>query len=479
VDAVPLTIGGRPVRPFTGAARGVVLLLTDTTALLASGLAATFLWAVSLRHQSMVLYLPLAALVPLFPLSYALAGLYPGFGVSAIHLIRTLSRQTSLVFLVVVGSVFVLRLPGDYSRGTLALWWAIALVAVPLARAAVSSVAVVWSWWREPVLLIGEADVLEAVIDTLARARHIGYRPVGVVLSGPVEDATATHWHDLPSVAVADLFAVDRRLGARTVLLSDRSPKHDQWAAELSGRFRHVISVHALEDRYVEPVAIRYLGNAIGIEIQNRLLMRRNQALKRLVDLAIAAVGLLVMFPVMVLAALAIVIRDPGPWWHLQVREGRGGGAFRIWKLRTMYRDADARLEAHLSTDSHARAEWAREFKLSRDPRVLPTVGAFLRRWSLDECPQFWNVIRGEMSLVGPRALPLYHLDVFDAGMRRLRQRVRPGMTGMWQVMSRGEGGIRSQEALDSYYIYNWSIWMDIFILARTILAVASGRGAR
>jgi lipopolysaccharide/colanic/teichoic acid biosynthesis glycosyltransferase len=207
--------------------------------------------------------------------------------------------------------------------------------------------------------------------------------------------------------------------------------------------------------------------------------MRRNQALKRLVDLAIAAVGLLVTFPVTVLAVLAIVIRDPGPWWHLQVREGRGGQAFRIWKLRTMYCDADARLEAHLAANSDARAEWEREFKLSRDPRVLPTIGAFLRRWSLDECPQFWNVIRGEMSLVGPRALPLYHLDGFDAGMRRLRQRVRPGMTGMWQVMSRGEGGIRSQEALDSYYIYNWSIWMDIFILARTVLAVVSGRGAR
>jgi Undecaprenyl-phosphate galactose phosphotransferase WbaP len=476
---VSLTGRGWVARPFTGALRGIVLLVADTVALFASGLVATLVWAISIRNQSLGLYLPLASLVPLFPLSYALAGLYPGFGVSAIHLIRTLSRQTSLVFLVVVGSVFVLRLPGDYSRGTLAIWWAIALVAVPLTRAAVSSVAVAWAWWREPVLLIGEIGVVEGLIDTLARARHIGYRPVGVILTDAASDSAATPWQGLPLVTSAELFLDEDRLGARTVLLSDRSPNHERWVATLSGRFRHVISVHALEDRYVEPVAIRYLGNSIGIEIQNRLLMRRNQVIKRLVDLVLAVVGLLVTFPLMLLAALAIVIRDPGPWWHVQVREGRDGRAFRIWKLRTMYRDADARLEVHLATDAGARTEWQRDFKFSSDPRVLPVVGALLRRWSLDECPQFWNVICGEMSLVGPRALPLYHLDVFDGDVRLLRQRVRPGMTGMWQVMSRGEGGIRTQEALDGYYIYNWSIWMDTFILARTVLAVVGGRGAR
>jgi Undecaprenyl-phosphate galactose phosphotransferase WbaP len=467
------------VRPFTGAARGAVLLVTDTAALLASGGAAALVWAVALRHQSLSEYIPLAALVPLFPLSYALAGLYPGFGVSAIHLIRTLSRQTSLVFLAIVASVYALRLPGDYSRGTLAIWWALALFAVPAARAAVSRFGVACAWWREPVLLIGDAAALEDVIQTLARARHIGYRPVGVLLTDAASDPTPADWQGLARVTSADLAGAADSLGTRTVLLADRVPNHEAWVADLGGRFRHVISVHPLEDRYVEPVAIRYLGNSIGIEIQNRLLMRRNQVIKRAVDLVIASAGLCLSVPVMALAALAIVLRDPGPWWHVQIREGRGGRAFRIWKLRTMYRDADARLEAHLQADAAARAEWQRDFKLAHDPRILPLVGGFLRRWSLDECPQFWNVIRGDMSLVGPRALPLYHLDAFDPRVRELRRRVRPGMTGMWQVMSRAAGGVRRQEALDSYYIYNWSIWMDIFILARTVLAVVSGQGAR
>ena len=463
----------------SGAARVVALMATDACALFVCGLIAYLVWGASVRDQPESLFLRLTPLVPLFLLSYAFGGLYPGFGVNAIRLIRTTSRQTSLVFLVVVGSVYVLRLPGDYSRGTLGLWWVMALAAVPLARAALASLAASAAWWKEPVLMIGDADRLRVLVDTLARARHIGYRPVAVVLTpAPVDLAGAT-WRGLPVVHEADVVGAATRFGVRTVLLSATAPDHEQWAAELSEHIRHVISTHALEDRFIEPVGIRYLGTSIGIEIQNRLLMRRNQLLKRIVDVAFSTAGLVLALPVLAVAAVAIKLRDPGPCWHVQTRESRGGRPFRMWKLRTMYMDADRRLTAHLDADAHARAEWQREFKLLRDPRVLPGVGALLRRWSLDECPQFWNVIRGDMSLVGPRALPLYHLDAFGAPFRRLRQRIRPGMTGMWQVMSRGSGALRTQEALDSYYIYNWSIWTDVFILAKTVLTVIEGRGAR
>lgn len=467
------------VRHVTGSARVIALGIVDALALLVSGLVAHLLWTVAVHEQALADYAHLAALVPFFTLSYTFGGLYPGFGVSAIQLVRTASRQTSLVFLVVVGSVYVLRLPGDYSRGALGLWWALSLVAVPLARAQLSTIAVSWSWWREPVLLIGDPSRMSALREALGQARHIGYRPIAVALIPGPAGLTGPSWEGLPLVADRDIVEAVDRLDVRTVFLSADVPAHDRWVAGLSQHVRRVVSVHPLEERYVEPVAIRYLGNAIGIEIQNRLLMRRNRLLKRAADIALGTAGMVLTFPILAVASAAIVARDRGPWWHAQIREGRDGRPFTMWKLRTMYLDADARLEAHLAADAHAREEWQREFKLTRDPRVLPVVGTFLRRWSLDECPQFLNVIRGEMSLVGPRALPLYHLEVFDPPFRALRQRVRPGMTGMWQVMSRGAGAIRRQEALDSYYIYNWSIWMDVFLLARTVLAVASGRGAR
>lgn len=467
----------RPTR-VTGIARTLALVSTDAAALLLSGLAAYLIWAVTVRDEPIAEWLRMAPLVPLFTLSYAFGGLYPGFGVSAIELIRVTARQTSLVFLVIVGSVYVLRLPGDYSRGTLALWWAMAIMAVPLARASLSLVSASRSWWREPVLLIGGATKFDTVVESLSRARHVGYRPVAVVLTGG-SAGSLDQWHGLPVVPESATAAAARHFGARTVLVLADTPRHERWAAELSEHVRHVVAVHALEDRYIEPAAIRYLGSSIGIEVQNRLLMRRNRLLKRSIDIALGSVFLLLSLPIVAVAAVAIVLRDSGPWWHAQTREGRGGRRFRMWKLRTMYQDADERLAAHLTADVRAREEWERGFKLTRDPRVLSGVGTFLRRWSLDECPQYWNVIRGEMSLVGPRALPHYHLEAFDQSFRTLRSRVRPGMTGMWQVMSRGADAIDAQEALDSYYIYNWSIWMDVFILGRTVLAVIGGRGAR
>jgi lipopolysaccharide/colanic/teichoic acid biosynthesis glycosyltransferase len=140
-----------------------------------------------------------------------------------------------------------------------------------------------------------------------------------------------------------------------------------------------------------------------------------------------------------------------------------------------MYNDAERALERHLADNPEARAEWDQFCKLKHDPRILPGIGTLLRKTSMDEIPQLWNILKGEMSLVGPRPFPTYHNERFVPEFRTLRTRVRPGLTGMWQVAARSDGNLDVQMAL---YINNWSLWLDLYLLMRTVRVVLTGEGA-
>jgi lipopolysaccharide/colanic/teichoic acid biosynthesis glycosyltransferase len=187
---------------------------------------------------------------------------------------------------------------------------------------------------------------------------------------------------------------------------------------------------------------------------------------------------MLVAGPVIGIAALLVKIFSPGPAFFTQEREGEGGQVVRVYKIRTMVPNAEQRLAEYLRDDEEARFEWERFLKLRNDPRIIPVVGKVFRRFSIDELPQLWHVLTGEMSLVGPRIFALWHVARFPAEFRELRRQVPPGMTGLWQVAHRNSGDLKIQEIVDSYYIHNWSVWMDLWILFRTVRIVLTGKGA-
>ena len=204
----------------------------------------------------------------------------------------------------------------------------------------------------------------------------------------------------------------------------------------------------------------------------------KSHLVKRTLDYLLGIPLFLLSLPILAFFVGWIKIVSPGPAIFVQARDGRGGKRIGVLKLRTMYLDSEALLQRHLAENPLARAEWHRYYKLRNDPRVLPGIGRLLRKTSLDELPQLWNVLRGEMTLVGPRPFPDYHLINFPVEFLAFRHSVLPGMTGLWQVRGRSNGGLKVQKKLDSYYIRNWSVWMDFAILYNTFWVVLKGKGA-
>jgi Undecaprenyl-phosphate galactose phosphotransferase WbaP len=197
---------------------------------------------------------------------------------------------------------------------------------------------------------------------------------------------------------------------------------------------------------------------------------------KRVLDVVVA-VGLAIVFlPVALLIALAIVLDSPGPVFFGHTRVGKGRRPFRLWKFRSMVRDADASLAEYLERNPARAQEWALTHKLRNDPRVT-RVGRLLRKTSLDELPQLWNVLRGEMSMVGPRPIIASESGRYGSAFG-LYTRVLPGLTGLWQVSGRNDTHYNRRVELDISYIRNWTILLDLKILLRTVGVVLHGRGA-
>jgi Undecaprenyl-phosphate galactose phosphotransferase WbaP len=198
---------------------------------------------------------------------------------------------------------------------------------------------------------------------------------------------------------------------------------------------------------------------------------------KRALDLLIALPVLVFVSPLMLVLAIAIRMQDGGPALYRQARLGFGGRSFICFKFRTMVLDADERLEALLARDPEAAKEWQRDHKLRNDPRVLGTVGRFLRVTSLDELPQLFNIIRGEMSVVGPRPIVTEEIVRYSSYFRYYTA-VRPGVTGLWQVSGRNNVSYEKRVWLDATYARKWCVALDLWILWRTVPAVLFRRGA-
>jgi len=405
--------------------------------------------------------------------------LVPGWGMGAVEELRRGVTVLTGIFALAVVGLWLAKINATgseavASRLSMGLAWLFALGLVPLARTTAKAALIRRGWWGVSAVIYGSGQAAARIVRQLQEERGMGYEPVALFTDDP--EMSDGYLDTVPVVGDTSRVAPD----AAVAFLALPEAERDHQIALLDGPlacYRTVVVVPDLFDAPSLWVRPRDIAGVLGLEVTATLTQHLPSALKRAFDLAVILALAPLWAPLVGLLAALVWLGDRGNPFYGQERIGRFGETFRAWKLRTMVPDAEAVLQRALDADEALRLEWETTFKLERDPRIT-AVGRLLRRTSLDELPQLWNVLAGEMSLVGPRPLPRYHHDDLPERVRELRERVRPGITGLWQVSGRSDAGNVGMERWDPYYVRNWSLWLDAVILVRTVRVVFRGSGA-
>lgn len=402
------------------------------------------------------------------------ARLLPGWGMDMVNELRRVVILLCLLFLGTALTLFLFKESTSISRLILGVCFVSSVFLVPLARHFSKRLLISYKMWGVPAAIYGGGDTGAWVIRTLTEEREIGFNPVAIYDDNP------RLWGDrvegVPVLGETEMVSDDALVAILAMPGITRSRMLELLEGPLAHYKQVVISpvLFGAPSLWVKPSAF---GGMLGLEITSRLLDPWTQSLKRMMDLCLVTLSLPLWGGFMAIIAAMIWVQDGHTPFFFQERIGQGGQSFKLWKFRTMVPDAEEILRNKLEEDPYLRAEWEANFKLRRDPRITAT-GRFLRNTSLDELPQLINILRGEMSLVGPRPLPAYHHDELPYRIQDLRTRVLPGMTGLWQVSGRSDIGQEGIIRWDAYYVQNWSIWLDIVVLARTFRAVWRRSGA-
>ncbi|MGF1461091.1 MAG: undecaprenyl-phosphate galactose phosphotransferase WbaP [Leptolyngbyaceae cyanobacterium] len=424
-----------------------------------------------------VLYWSLWPLSGMVILIFGLARLYPAIGLSPVEELRRLCLSTTLFYFALAAVIFLFREGTTYSRGIFLMAWPLSMAGIWLARIGVRRLVSPFAWWGFPVLIMGAGRTGELVIRTLKRQPGLGLKPVVVLDDDPKKQGSLESVPVVGRLSIAPYLARDRTINHAIVAMPGVPREKLLAILERYGHtFSHLLIIPDLFGLSSLWVGATDMGGILGLEIRQRLLQPGPRLLKLVLDCTLTVLLGMAMLPLFLLIMVAVKLDSPGPIFYGHYRLGRRGRPFTAWKFRSMVTNADAVLQQHLIENQLLRDEWERERKLKSDPRIT-RVGRFLRRTSLDELPQLWNVLRGEMSLVGPRPIVddeiAYYADKFE-----LYKRVHPGITGLWQVSGRNDVTYVERVNLDAYYVRNWSVWLDIYILLKTIWVVIIGDGA-
>ncbi len=441
------------------------LLLSDLISLILAFLISVFLRNIVMNTSVLLFNNFHISLLSLFLIVFFVRGLYPGVGKNRFDEIRLITESTSIVILVFLLITFFSQDFLNISRLLLVFFWFFSILFVLVNRWVLRNIARKFDIWGEPILLVGTGKdsikfethlknpfhnpdmfiVLRIAGDVnpeknvLRFIKENNIQTIFLVISD-ISDQTKNYFLNMKHLKIPNFFLVPS----------------ENWIGNYSVKSHDFMGLLTFE------VDQNFQNTALRIQ-------------KRILEIALSVFCIILIFPIFMIIAILIKLDSPGSVFYKQDRVGRNGEVFHLLKFRTMIHNADEVLSSLLESNPLLKAEWEKNQKLNKDPRITK-VGSFLRRWSLDELPQLINIIRGDMSLIGPRpCLPSqtkYYGNTFE-----LYKLCRPGLTGLWQVLGRNNVTFHERVLLDEYYIRNWSIWLDIYILFRTVIVLIKQTG--
>jgi len=409
---------------------------------------------------------------------FVINGLYPGVGRTGVVELKEILKINATSFVILGLAIFVLGFGNQFSRWIFIIAWLLSSLLISITRLMIHNRGSLFSWWGEPILVVGYQKDVAKIITSLKRARRMALKPVIVLILD--KNCQSSNIFGIPSFPYSlSLQSNIKNWGVHQALFVSHSidlmPSQKKQLYSLSLSFSKLVYVMGdspLSSLSMKPID---LEGRPGLRVQYNLLDPWSNHIKRITELVICLVTLAITFPLFVLIAILIRFDSKGPIIFNQKRMGKGGCGFDLYKFRTMELDAENKLQIVLENNEELKSEYHKFHKIKNDPRIT-CVGRFLRKISLDELPQIWNVIQGDMSLIGPRAYLPQELKQMG-GSADLIHRVRPGLTGWWQVMGRHELTFIERLRFDEYYISNFSLWMDFYILIKTVWVVISGTG--
>lgn len=373
--------------------------------------------------------------------------------------------------------LFLMKRGQEYSRILVGAMFTLAIAFFPLFRLRAKKYLYAAGLMRRKVLVVGSGEAARGAYEAIKNEPNLGYEVAGFVDDTPGKvDCFDVHQgiaHIGRYIKAADIHDV--------VVAKPELPKEElvKLVNEVQHKADNTLFIPDISGIAVSGTELRHFfkERTMIIEVRNNLATPLNYLTKRLIDYAAGLAVFLLSLPLLLYIARRIKKDSPGPAILRQERVGKDGKPFMCYKFRTMYEDAEERLEEILATDPAAKEEWEKYWKLKNDPRITG-VGGWLRSSSLDELPQVLNILRGEMSLIGPRPyLPREWEFLREEAHTILR--LPPGITGLWQVSGRSNTAYDFRLAMDSWYVKNWDLWLDVMIVFKTVGVVLNREGAR